>query len=283
MTALELAQTIAKRLGLTPPITLEQDSYTEPRYVDTTATILLESMNQAIRNLAIAYDWESVVSVASFYGNTANQYYYKAPNLTPRTKQPTISGYYLDIPTPMDGNAASINKTCIAEGFTDILTNEVINSKTFVPIRRMSYDLFMLLLLNRDDSLKEFNGFIINQNLLCFAKPLLEEVEYFFLYRTNRIVMNIQPSGNYKPGTKILSNNDKISIADEAVILSSMVFYRTRTREDSQIEQAQLTDYMNNLKRTKQGVQFIKQSIFTLSDLPPNIKDRIFRYTSTGY
>jgi hypothetical protein len=293
MIALELARTIAKRLGLTPPITLNQAFYEEPRYIDTNAVIILESMNQAIHNLAIKHDWDSVICLASFKGvEKGNEaaYYYVAPNvvlLKTGMMQPAMSGYVLDTPYVLRDNPVTEDvKGCIAPGFSDFIGNGIVDSVTMNTILRLSLDLFMLLKLNKDITADEFNGYIINQNILCFAKPLVAQRDYFFVYRNNNVVLHdtgLTTIGEnpkrimYEKAYQISSDNDIVQIDDEAIILASMMFYRTRTREDSQVEQAMLTDYMETLKKSKQGVQFIKNSIYVPEGIPQNIQDRLFR------
>jgi hypothetical protein len=275
MTAIQMIQEVATRLGITRPSTIEVLTGNVESIVDRDALIMLGALNQSIRSAAAAFTWRDMVV-------------YKDVTATLSVDQEGKPLYH----------SITLDKECVgydgmASSFVYFHYDEAEASK--VILRQMSFDKFMLTRGDRRTDAPNYgdiylderygNGYAIIGRTLETACPIMyntltnpylipEKIKCFISYKCSYPVIKQEGTPQMPEDRKILftKDGDMPVIDDECVILGTLMNYKNYIGRDYQLEVKLFMDYIEHMKERNGGLTVIEENEYS------SLIDRMHRY-----
>jgi len=262
MTALQLCQEVAQRMGMIKPITLLNAWSSDPTAIDKNVSQMLACVNAAARNAMVYQSWHEAAIVASFNSHV---------------QEPGgISTQYMleDQWIPHSGSDGLLDKVPgIAPFFDSMLSLTIASPAANDVVGAASFDDFMTIRLGRS-GVPTTNGYLFKGTYIDFAKALpfihatdttdATGYEYQFMYKTYAPAYGIQndkeyPSAQTK-GPKIGANKDEDTfiLDDELIVLGAMVHFKGYLNMNAQVEQANYAAYLAHLTAARGSTGIIQ-------------------------
>jgi hypothetical protein len=258
--AIDMIQESSIRLGIIRPDSINSLSGTAASRMDKDAMLLLGALNQTARNTAVVYPFPDFMRTLS----------YDIINVDP--EEGTV-----DINYDLLVGGYKIERLC--PGFDGIITNDFYFPRNTVVQRpsRVGLITFEEFIRIRESSQGEFpidipgirpNGYLLQGQFICFAKPLPVGAKMVYTYKTKLPVLKailsspqLPPIG-YEPAMTFTNDEDMCVVDDELLILGCTMFYKNYRGMNFQLEQQLYVDYINHLKESRGGIAVIKENYY---------------------
>jgi len=265
MTALQLCQEVAQRMGMVKPLTLANAWSSDPTILDKNVSQMLACVNAAARNAMVYQSWHEAAIVAEFESECPDD----GADPTP---MPT--SYMLEdewVPSSADPKKV-IKVPGIAPFFDSMLSLTVASPDANDVVGAANFDDFMAIRLGRS-GVATANGYMFREKVLDFAKELpyqttgdkeYQPYKYYFMYKTYAPAYGIQRENDVvtpqHKGPKIGANldEDTFILDDELIVLGALVHFKSYLNMNPQVEQQNYMMYLNHLTAARGTTNIIQ-------------------------